>query len=125
MRKVLLYIGGSFTLIFSIFHLSFWKLFNWSEELLKLSPENQGTLQMLNVVSVYVLLFGAFISFYLAKKKEQFSFIEKILIIFLAGYYILRIIFSAPFYGFSPEDLLIWFFCISIASCYLFVLRDN
>ena len=90
MRKILLYVGGSITLCFSLFHLAFWKLFNWQEELIKLDPENKGIMQMLNIVSVYTLLFGAFVSFYLAKRKGAFSFIEKALIIFIAGYYIVR-----------------------------------
>jgi hypothetical protein len=125
MRKTLLYIGGSFMLLFAVFHLSFWKIFNWSEELLKLSPENRGTLQMLNIVSFYVLLFGTFISFYLAQRKEKFSFVEKALIIFLAGYYVLRVVFSTPFYGFSIEDLVLWFICLAVASCYLVTLRRH
>lgn len=119
MRKIFLYIGGSVTLLFSIFHILFWELFNWSEELFKLSPENRGTFQMLNVASIYVLFFGAFISFHLAKRKESHSFVEKSLIIFLAGYYLLRVVFSIPFYGFSIGELVIWFFCASVASCYL------
>ena len=124
MRKVLLYIGGSITLCFSVLHLSFWKLGNWQEELLKLSPDNKGIMQMLNIGSLYMLLFGAFVSFYLAK-KEEYTFIEKTLIIFIAGYYILRIVFGFPFFGFSLEEIVIWIVCFAVAACYLFALRQK
>jgi hypothetical protein len=125
MRKILLYIGGSITLCFSIFHLAFWKLFNWQEELIKLDPENKGIIQMLNIVSVYTLLFGAFVSFYLAMRKGAFTFIEKALIIFIAGYYVLRIAFGIPVFGFYIEEIVIWIFCCAVASCYLFALRKK
>lgn len=125
MRKILLYVGGSITLCFSLFHLAFWKLFNWQEELIKLDPENKGIMQMLNIVSVYTLLFGAFVSFYLAKRKGAFSFIEKALIIFIAGYYIVRIAFGIPVFGLYMEEILIWIFCAAVACCYLLALRKK
>ena len=124
MRKILLYIGGSITLCFSFLHLSFWKIGNWQEELLKISPDNKGILQMLNVVSIYTLLFAAFVSFYLAKKSE-FTFIEKILIIFISGYYLLRVAFGIPFFGFSIEEAVIWIACFIVAFCFLFALRQK
>ena len=71
MSKVLLYIGGTLTLAFAVLHLSFWKLGNWAEELAKLTPVNSGIMQMLTVGSIYMLLFAAFMSFYLAYKKEK------------------------------------------------------
>jgi hypothetical protein len=123
MRKALLYIGGTITLCFALFHLSFWKLFNWQEELVKLSPENQGIMQMLNVVSVYTVLFAAFISFYLARVKV-FLFLEKAVIIFIAGYYLLRIAFGIPLFGFSIQELIVWIFCFIMACCYLLALRQ-
>jgi hypothetical protein len=123
-RKILLYIGGSLTLCFSLLHLSFWKIGNWKEELLKVSPDNKSIVQMLNVVSIYTLLFAAFVTFYLAR-KSKFSFIEKALIIFIVGYYLLRIAFGIPFFGFSLEELAIWIVCFATACCYLFALGQG
>ena len=105
MRRILLYVGGGITLCFCFLHLSFWKIGNWQEELLKVGPDNKGIVQMLNVVSIYTLLFAAFVSFYIAK-KSKFSFIEKILILFIAGYYLLRVAFGIPFFGFSIEEII-------------------
>jgi len=77
---------------------------------------------MLNVVSIYTLLFAEFVSFYLAK-KEEFVFIEKALIIFIAGYYLLRVAFGVHIFGFSIQEVVIWIVCFAVASCYLFTLR--
>jgi hypothetical protein len=122
MSKVLLYIGGTLTSCFAILHVSFWKLGNWTEELAKLTSDNSGIVQMLNTGSIYMLLFAAFMSFYLAP-KEKFPFVEKALIIFIAGYYLLRIAFAVPFFGFSVVEVVIWMICFITAACYLFALR--
>ena len=40
MRNKLIIAGGGLLIILALFHLSFWSLFNWQEELPKLSAEN-------------------------------------------------------------------------------------
>lgn len=124
MRRKLLYIAGSMTLCFSFLHLSFWAIFNWQEELLKISTINQGILQMLNIASIYRMLFIAFISFYLAKKAD-FSFIDRTLVIFFSGFYLLRVVFGIPLFGFSIQEIVIKFYCLVAASCYLLALRKK
>jgi hypothetical protein len=123
-RKILLYCGGSLTLGFALLHTAFWKLGNWSEELSRLSPTNSGIVQMLNLGSIYMLLVAACASFYLAR-KTMFTFLEKALIIFIAGYYLLRMAFGIPLFGISTEEIVIWIACVAVASCYLFALQNN
>ena len=48
MRKKLLYIGGSITACFVVFHLLFWNLFNWQTELIKLSPIDKGIMPIVS-----------------------------------------------------------------------------
>jgi hypothetical protein len=124
MRKILLYVGGTVSLFFAVFHLLFWQLGNWPEELPRLSPGNSGIMQMLNVASMYMMLFAAFISFYLARKKT-FVFTEQAVIVFIAGYYLLRIAFGGPFFGVSVQEVAIWIFCLIPATCYLAALRQK
>jgi hypothetical protein len=64
--KILIYIGGVYCLIFAIFHLAFWKLFEWKTELPKLKPVNRGVMQVLNLRLTYVFIVVAFISFFFA-----------------------------------------------------------
>lgn len=64
--KTLIFIGGLYCLIFAIFHLAFWKLFEWKTELPKLKPVNRGVIQVLNLRLTYVFLVVSFISFFFA-----------------------------------------------------------
>lgn len=65
--KNLIYIGGIYCLIFAIFHLAFWKLFDWKNDLPKLKSVNRGVMQVLNLRLTYVFIVVAFISFFFAE----------------------------------------------------------
>jgi hypothetical protein len=58
----LVVVGGIYNLLFGIFHLSFWKLFNWGEELSHMSPINRAVMQMLNVAVIVFLFMMACVS---------------------------------------------------------------
>jgi hypothetical protein len=55
----LLILAGVFDLAFAAFHLRFWKVFRWSEELPKLSRANHGITQVFNLCLTYVFLIMA------------------------------------------------------------------
>lgn len=118
MRKLFLYTGAGITLLFAMLHGLFWKLGNWAEQLSKLTPDNSGIVQMLTVASIYTLLFGAGISLVLAK-KPTLVFVEKAFLLFMAGYYVMRIAFGLPFFGFCVEEAIVWAVCLIVAACYL------
>ncbi len=63
--KTLIYIGGFYCIAFAVFHLAFWRLFDWRRELLKLKPVNRGVLQVLNLRLTYVFLVVGFLCFFL------------------------------------------------------------
>jgi hypothetical protein len=65
--KTLIYIGGFYCLAFAIFHLAFWKLFEWKRELPKLNAVNRGVMQVLNLRLTYIFLVFSFISFFFAE----------------------------------------------------------
>ena len=115
--KTVLYICAFMNLVFAVLHLSFWKLFHWEKELGCLSRENSGIMQMFNVESLYFLLFAAFITFRLAGQKF-YSYTDRALLTFIAGYYIVRIGFGYLFFGFNGGELTIWIVCALIASGY-------
>ncbi len=122
MKKTLLYICGIMNLLFGVLHLSFWKRFHWEEELGRLSRENSGIIQMFNVESLFFLLFASFITFHLAN-KEAFSFTDKAVLILFAGYYIIRIVFGYPYFGFNLTELIVWVVCAVVAVCYVTALK--
>lgn len=60
MALFLVYSCGGYNLLFAGFHLLFWQLFGWPQELAKLHPANRAIMQILNLRLIYVfLLFGA------------------------------------------------------------------
>lgn len=52
----MLVIAGLFNLAFAAFHLGFWKIFRWRDELPKLSFANRGILPILNLCLTYVFI---------------------------------------------------------------------
>jgi hypothetical protein len=58
----LIKIGGLFNLALAIFHLLFWQLFNWREDLRSLSYLNRGIMQALNLTLTFVFIAFAYLS---------------------------------------------------------------
>lgn len=54
--------GGIITMLFCIFHLFFWNLFDWPHSLASLTADNRAVMQVLNIHTAYVLLVFAIIS---------------------------------------------------------------
>ncbi len=122
MKKILLYIGGVLTFLFSILHLSFWKMGNWSVELEKMIPVNQGLIQGLNIGSIYFLLFSAIITFIIAR-KSLLEKTDKLFLSLVAGYYIVRIIMGFPLFGITAAEVIIQIICLIVACCYFIPLK--
>lgn len=61
--KSVLFIGGVYHLAFFVFHLFFWKLFDWRRDLSFLKPVNRGVMQILNLRLMWIFLAAAYISF--------------------------------------------------------------
>jgi hypothetical protein len=62
--KTLIYIGGFYCAVFAVFHLAFWRLFDWKRELPKLNSVNRGVLQVLNLRLTYLFFVCAFLCFF-------------------------------------------------------------
>ncbi|MCZ7603458.1 MAG: hypothetical protein QY331_03665 [Melioribacteraceae bacterium] len=59
----LLILGGIFNLVFAVFHLSFWRIFNWQQDLKPLRYVNRALMQILNLCLTFVFFIFAYISF--------------------------------------------------------------
>lgn len=59
----LVHICGIYMLLFGVFHILFWKFFNWKSELKKLSLSNRAIMQILNLRIIYYFFFVAFVCF--------------------------------------------------------------
>jgi len=62
-KTLLLDLCGIYNLAFAIFHLFFWKIFKWKEDLRKNSVGNRAVIQILNIRLIYIFLLMAFIYF--------------------------------------------------------------
>ena len=62
-KTLLLDLCGIYNLAFAIFHLFFWKIFKWKEDLRKNSVGNRAIIQILNIRLIYIFLLMAFIYF--------------------------------------------------------------
>ena len=59
MRESLLLVGGIYNLLFVVFHLLFWRLFDWNKDLASLTPINCAIMQVLNLSLTFAfLIFG-------------------------------------------------------------------
>jgi hypothetical protein len=51
-----IYAAAGYNVALTVFHLGFWRLFRWKEELPKLHPVNRGVMQVLNLMLTFVFL---------------------------------------------------------------------
>jgi len=54
-----IYAAAGYNVALAAFHLGFWRLFRWQEELPKLHPANRGVLQVLNIMLTFIFLLMA------------------------------------------------------------------
>ncbi len=62
--KTLIIIGGFLWLAFFVFHILFWKLFDWKRDLESLTPTNKAVMQVLNLCLMLCFLIFAYISIF-------------------------------------------------------------
>lgn len=60
-KTSLLYLCGIYNLAFAVFHISFWKIFKWKDDLKKISIGNRAIIQILNIRLIYIFLLMAFV----------------------------------------------------------------
>ncbi len=121
MRKAILYTGGVLNILLALFHILFWKMLNWKEELPKLSVDNQGVLQVSNIIMIALLLYFSMMSFAMVK-HERLDFFGKSVVLLISGFYAMRVILGYPFFGFNMEEMFIWIFCAIISVGYFSIL---
>lgn len=89
MIKILLVTGGIINLGLGLFHLGFWKIFNWSETLASLDFMNKAIMQTLNVHVAAVVFFFGFVSIWYPHEMVS-TVMGRILSAAIMGFYFLR-----------------------------------
>jgi len=61
--ELLIKAGGIYNIVLIVFHLLFWRIFNWDEDLRSLSFFNEAIMQVVNLCLTFVFGIFAYISF--------------------------------------------------------------
>lgn len=120
MNKLLITIGGIINLIGVIFHLSLYKILNWSESLNSLSNLNHGVMLILNNHVALTVFIFSYISFFCYKDLVSTK-LGKAMMFFISFFYIARGI--EDFIMYDKQNLLyssgLFIFCLITALLYL------
>jgi hypothetical protein len=116
--KRLVQIGGGINLFFVVFHLSFWKLFNWQQSLTMMNAEDRALIQVLNIHTTYVLAVFAILSFVFSNEMSATK-LGRMVGISIAGFWILRAVNEVVFWGVSFTSWIIIAVCLAIAALYI------
>jgi hypothetical protein len=123
MRAKLLYASGSMALASGVLHCLFWVMFDWAEELPRLSAMNAAIMQVINIVCIFTMLFQGIASFILARKQGAFTWTEKLVVLFIGGFYFLRAAFGFPLFGFSVTEAVVVLICLVVFLLNILALR--
>jgi hypothetical protein len=61
--NTVIFICGLYSVGFGIFHILFWRIFDWKNDLKKLKFANRGIIQVLNLCLIYFFLLVGFLCF--------------------------------------------------------------
>jgi hypothetical protein len=100
---------------------SFWSLFNWQDELLKVSRNTSAILQVENIIIIFIILYFSLMTFMFLKTRK-FNIFARSIVLLIIGFYAIRLIAGYPFFGFSPEELVIWIICVLLIATYAVIL---
>ena len=95
--ETLIKIGGLYNIALIVFHLLFWRIFNWGDDLRSLSFLNRATMQVLNLSLTFI--FGIFAYLSLVYSTELLtSHLGRSLLIFMAAFWFFRSLLQPIFY---------------------------
>ena len=62
LMKALIIVGGFYNIGLIVFHLLFWRIFNWEHDLRRVSYLNRATMQVLNISLTFAFIIFSYIS---------------------------------------------------------------
>jgi O-antigen ligase len=120
MKKMILYTGAVINFLFVILHILFWPMFNWKEDLAKLSPENAAIVPVLNIALIAVFLYCSVMSIIISR-METFDIAARSILILVSIIYFIRFILGYPFFGISTVEVIVWIICLSVVIPYMYL----
>lgn len=117
MAQYFLIIGGVLNTLLVIFHLLFWKMFNWPGDLALLSPDNRAIVQVLNLNCAYGLALFAIVSVFYRHDLLE-SRLGRFITGAIAGFYVLRAALQLVFFGRDTISIVMFVFLLVVALMY-------
>ena len=62
--KIIIFLCGIYSVAFAVFHIFFWRIFNWKTELKKLNFLNRAIMQIFTLRLIYFFCFVALVYFF-------------------------------------------------------------
>lgn len=105
-NKLLIIVGGYFHLLFAVFHLFFWRVFNWKKDLAYLTNVNRGIMQVLNLCLTFVFFVIAFICISYPGELLT-SQLGRVILISISIFWLFRTIYQFLFFSLRKKFSLI------------------
>ena len=107
-NESLIIAGGIFNLLFIAFHLSFSKLFNWTEELSLLTAINRSVMRILNLCLIFTFGIFAYISLFHYGELVTHP-LGKTLLILMSLFWLFRAGLQVVFFGLKYWGSIVFF----------------
>jgi hypothetical protein len=109
-KKIVLIFGAVNNAASAVLHISFWQMFDWQNELPKLSNSNQALLQTENAAMVFFSLFMAVMLLVMLKHKTFDIFARSLILLFI-GTNVIRLVTGFLFWELTTTELIARIMC--------------
>ena len=117
--KTLITFGGFLWLAFFVFHIFFWKLFDWKNDLENVTKTNKAIMQVLNLCLMLCFLIFSYISLFQTEELLTTS-LGKTLLVGMVLFAVFRAIEQVIFFDLKhPRSIAVLFFALIGMTIYL------
>ncbi len=116
--KNLIIVGGFFHVAFAVFHVFFWKLFDWKKDLGSLTSLNRNVMQILNLSLTFVFIIFAYVSIFNADELLAGG-LGSTLLAAIAISWLLRAGYQILFFGLRSK-LSMGFFVVFLLGAFIY-----
>ena len=102
-----------------VLHLAFPRLFDWGGDIPKLSLDNQAIFWCFHVILVYVISLMGGATFILARRGRPPAGLDRLLLLAMGGFYLLRAGLELPLFGVTLEGFLLMALVGAMGAVYL------
>jgi len=117
-KILLIRIAGVVSILFTLFHASFYWIFNWAETLTVMNPIDRAILLTFNLICILLLLYSVILALGFTRQLIETT-VGKSLLLFFTLFYAIRIFSEFAFFIHEmPLPLVIIVMCLIPAICY-------